>query len=376
MYERLGALVLVVVFISFAYYAIVVWTEVVAVMFPSLELSFVAGAVEGKRDDLVTYDDDGNVVVVDAKELTGGNGGDDGEGYEDSDEELMAAVSNLELDSNERDEFIMRQLEKDVEYEDTNPMLVRQHLEEREQRGGDSNGADEDDAKPVLLGIEEQVALQETVKNLMEEVMSLKKKAATSEHSSANLGGGGKQKKKLKHKMVGAGKEKAVTPDAGGDEKIKLLAASAKDQNIPKKNVGFSGYLENDDDDGGGGGGIGRRPSSFYESYGNPMERMRATTNGVSTPSPSSVGEAQAGGGSSGGGGTRARAQTGATSAHVASFKLGKDGRSGGEGGGSNSPRGGNKNPRTSVLAQELSQRGRKKATQLAADEFESNDFL
>ena len=72
LYERLGELTLAVIGTSLAYYFLVVWTEVVAVMFPSLELSFVSGAVEGKRDQ-VKLDEDGNV------EKSSGDGeGDDG----------------------------------------------------------------------------------------------------------------------------------------------------------------------------------------------------------------------------------------------------------------------------------------------------------
>jgi ABC-type transport system involved in multi-copper enzyme maturation permease subunit len=61
LYERLGELTLAVIGVSLTYYFLVVWTEVVAVMFPSLELSFVSGAVEGNRDQK-EFDDDGNVV--------------------------------------------------------------------------------------------------------------------------------------------------------------------------------------------------------------------------------------------------------------------------------------------------------------------------
>jgi hypothetical protein len=60
LYERLGELTLAVIGSSLAYYFLVVWTEVVAVMFPSLELSFVSGAVDQKRDQVL--DGDGNEV--------------------------------------------------------------------------------------------------------------------------------------------------------------------------------------------------------------------------------------------------------------------------------------------------------------------------
>jgi len=112
LYERLGELTLAVIGVSIAYYMLVVWTEgeppkyelicvrgalffficllvhsyihtppvflcmrvrcpcptVVAVMFPSLKLSFVSGAVEGNRDQ-VEMDQDGNVVDQ-GKDLT------------------------------------------------------------------------------------------------------------------------------------------------------------------------------------------------------------------------------------------------------------------------------------------------------------------
>merc|ERR1712100_945288 len=57
LYEVSGELTLAVIGISCAYYFVVIWCEVVAVMFPSLACSFVSGDVKEKRDQQIIGSD-------------------------------------------------------------------------------------------------------------------------------------------------------------------------------------------------------------------------------------------------------------------------------------------------------------------------------
>jgi hypothetical protein len=301
LYERLGELTLAVIGVSLTYYFLVVWTEVVAVMFPSLNLSFVSGAVQGNRDQM-TLDDDGNVVEASEKDIT----------YDDSDEEMILNAASQGLDHDERDEYMLRQLERDVVYVDTNPIVAREMADELANK---PKGEDKGEEGPVLLGVEEQVALQETVEKLMKEVSELKKKEALAAAAGVGSGGGGgtmgdKQKKKTKHK-VGKGKHDDDDDDGGGGEG-KKKGASMKSLFGKKKgaddkltlretmssNIEF-GYNHNDEDDeddfGSGAHQVkmGSVQPSF-QSHTNPLMAMRQRTN---TGGP--LGVAGGGGGAS-----------------------------------------------------------------------------
>lgn len=109
LYERLGELTLTVIFVSLIYYFIVVWSEVVAVMFPALACTWLSGAIDEKRDEVL--DEDGNVIQ--------------GTSAEDDEDEALFNQLTLGMDDDERDEYRIRQVERDVVYEDTNPIVLR-----------------------------------------------------------------------------------------------------------------------------------------------------------------------------------------------------------------------------------------------------------
>jgi len=58
LYERLGELTLALIGISLSYYALVVWCEVISVVFPALKFSFVSGVVEMSTEDTFGADND------------------------------------------------------------------------------------------------------------------------------------------------------------------------------------------------------------------------------------------------------------------------------------------------------------------------------
>jgi hypothetical protein len=75
-------------------------------MFPELDLGFVSGAVEGKRD-IATEDEedkDGKKMSPFGEEEDGGGEHGPVVGLDDSDEELMETVANLGLHADEREE--------------------------------------------------------------------------------------------------------------------------------------------------------------------------------------------------------------------------------------------------------------------------------
>ena len=186
LFERLGELTLAVIFVSLGYYLAVVWTEVVAVMFPSLAFGFLSGAVQS------VIDADCNVVQLPNEE--------------NNEDDLVFSTVTAGMIDEEKDAYRLRLLEKEVVLEDTNPLVVRE-METRfvPGRGGDVAG-DEGDAA-ALLSVEDQVALQETVASLMEEIKALKKRAAVTAQSvgvaAAAYSGWGKAQK-LKSKVGGA----------------------------------------------------------------------------------------------------------------------------------------------------------------------------
>jgi hypothetical protein len=206
LYERLGELTLAVIFISLSYYFVVVWSEVVAVMFPQLACTWLSGAVDGKRDQLL--DADGNVIQS---------------GEEDEDEALFAKMTQGMSDE-ERDEYRIRQVERDIIYEDTNPIVLRDM--ERQMTSLTKNAleadSDEDDNGPALLSLEDQIALQETVAGLMEENKKLKKKAADAAAQQASKMAA-PSLKKMKNK-VGKGKKAAEEPPPAKEEPNKVPA--------------------------------------------------------------------------------------------------------------------------------------------------------
>jgi hypothetical protein len=115
---------------------------------------------------------------------------------------LTEGMSQQEIEA-----FEMRQLEKDVVYADTNPILVKQLEAKLEGRDLGATDVEEHD-EPQLLSIEDQVELQETVKALMNEVKQLKKKLAESGGGGGGTLGGTRQQpkvKKLKHKVAAGG---------------------------------------------------------------------------------------------------------------------------------------------------------------------------
>ncbi len=208
---------------SCIYYFFVIWCEVVSVMFPALACSFVAGDVKTKRDQAIV-DADGTVL----KDASGG-GDTDNFGYSEPqdgnrggsiigmDDELFAQVTSG-MTADEVEEFKLRQIDREVVYEDTNPLMLRE-LEKQLAEGqaaalalgelGDGSGEEENQA--TLLTVPEQIQLQETVASLMDEVKALKMKVARADAvsrtgqagSKVSTMRGGKQGKKLKHKRIG-----------------------------------------------------------------------------------------------------------------------------------------------------------------------------
>jgi hypothetical protein len=59
LYNTFGSITVAVIATSLVYYFIVVWSEIIAVIFPSLAFSFLSGNIEGKRDRQVRDPRDG-----------------------------------------------------------------------------------------------------------------------------------------------------------------------------------------------------------------------------------------------------------------------------------------------------------------------------
>ena len=122
----------------------VFWTELVAVLVPSLSLSFISGDVKVNEEDL--YEDD-------------------------DDEETFDAVTDG-MSARSKREYEMRQMDKEIEFAGVNPIMV-QSMEN--QLAGLPEPTVEEEA-PTLLSLEKQLELQGTVQELMGEIQSLKKK--------------------------------------------------------------------------------------------------------------------------------------------------------------------------------------------------------
>jgi hypothetical protein len=76
-------------------------------MFPQLACTWLSGAIDEKRDAIL--DEDGNVI----------------QGAEEDEDEILFAQMTAGMDEEERDEFRIRQVERDIVYEDTNPIVLR-----------------------------------------------------------------------------------------------------------------------------------------------------------------------------------------------------------------------------------------------------------
>jgi len=289
LYERLGELTLAVIGVSLVYYFSVLWVEVVAVMFPSLSFSFVSGAVDQKRDQ--TLDADGNLVMVDSDEEA------------DDDEKSAFNAITAGMAEDDRDAYKVRTIDRDVVYQPTNPLLVRQMEADAATRALDQSGADREDDEVALLSLEEQVALQTTVTSLMDEIKALKKKVATAGQTASAASAVAGPMKKAKNKIGGRGDEGKMRGALGGghahrDEdhephspavKPNRHSARGKDKS-PVRNA-TSGAGNDDDVDMGALFGTTARRASTVVRLGatgaeavtmgfNPMSRGRTPTQG------------------------------------------------------------------------------------------------
>jgi len=328
MYERLGELTLAIICTSLAYYFSVVWVEVIAVMYPSLKISFVSGAVDQKKDQQI-LDEAGNVIGLKADE--------------DEEEEAMIALQTENMNEEERDQHRIRLAEVGIVYADTNPLMVRQFgsaaaaqaaiAASASSEGQAGNGTDNG---PALLTLEEQVELQGTVSKLMDEIKGLKKKVALSGAGNAGATNSGSRiknaadnanaKKKVKSKVGGGvrpGDERKMraghNADSGGEEEDcshsqpkpnplarragaqKNAAITAKKQAAKKKTAAGSSDEEVEVDIGSTFGQGGKRRSSQVLRLGgsatdggfvtNPLSRGAASANGNSTSGGKKVGK-------------------------------------------------------------------------------------
>jgi hypothetical protein len=258
LYERLGELTLAVIFISLSYYFVVVWSEVVAVMFPQLACNWLSGAVDGKRDQLL--DADGNVIIS---------------GEDDEDEALFAQMTQGMSDE-ERDEYRIRQVERDIIYEDTNPIVLRDM--ERQMTSLTKNeleaDGDEDDKGPALLSLEDQIALQETVAGLMEENKKLKKKAADAAAQQASKSAA-PTLKKMKNKVGGLkGKKAAVAEEP----------QEAKEKEVVRKSGAMDLGDLYADQSGGRFDQVAHNKRTSFVTSSNPMMRRGPGSGGALSP--------------------------------------------------------------------------------------------
>jgi hypothetical protein len=174
LYERLGELTLATITMSLSYYFVVVWVEVIAVMFPSLAFSFLSDAIDVKKDAFV--ETDGTVVIG---------------GEEEDEVEIRFQTQTVGMDDHEKDAFRLRLLDREVVYRETNPIMVRQMEADLAAKAVRSAQEDEQEVfGQTLLGLEQQMGLQDTVKSLMEEIKVLKKKVAIAGQQATSIAHG------------------------------------------------------------------------------------------------------------------------------------------------------------------------------------------
>jgi hypothetical protein len=231
-------------------------------------------------------------------------------------EELEEEAASRGLQGEERDEWVLKQLEREIAYEyDVNPIVVMELEIEANQRGltvadltGGALGGDGRDSEATdgltLLTLPEQIELQDTVKKLHEELKVAKKKNAQGAAMSTSFNQvPAKVQKKKKNKIGGRGHvdkghhhtggafdRDGEDNDGGGTSTMRTETPTYKSKAV-RKSIAVSGSDNRsairksmafaNNGDGGGGNGCGGGGTTFKEKKTmrqSIVERKRAPT--------------------------------------------------------------------------------------------------
>jgi hypothetical protein len=200
--------------------------------------------------------------------------------YDDDEDEIVAEAASRGLQGEERDEWVLRQLDKEVVYEfEVSPIVVMELEEDAKARGltladvtGGALGSRESTGTSnlALLSLPEQIELQETIKKLHKELSAAKKKNAQEAALANATSNAPKALKKKKNKIGGGGHversgrggNRGGDDDDGDDEGA--LGGGFKSTISPKsKAVRKSLAIA-----GGGSGGANRKSMAWADDVG------------------------------------------------------------------------------------------------------------